>query len=275
MQHKHGIERSEPDLLIEVGERLPGGRCSLASSVTARRSTLAKRRVSSNGATPSSRRTRRSDGRCIVLLGWPAPSLVSRSSSTRRWTSPSACDRGGPTGCTTGWPHLLEGRPRCAARHAVNVQAEAFPLYLTRISTTPRLCPSSGTRMSRTRDMDYLRPRGRNVPAEVRRRQQLAGDKAGEARTLVQRGARPPAVVLRAGGGRHRVRVPGPRARPPDRVLGQRHGVGRPRAGSCGRSGRAIQSRTTNSFVATRTGFSSPGAGTGLWCSSHPMSNSI
>ena len=24
MAHKHGIDRSEPDLLIEVGERLPG-----------------------------------------------------------------------------------------------------------------------------------------------------------------------------------------------------------------------------------------------------------
>jgi hypothetical protein len=132
MLHKHGIERSEPDLLIEVGERLPGWAVLVGlvgdgqeihageeAGIEQWRDAMRPPNTAAAWTVHCPPRLGNSF-RGLRVVEHPSLDLTTSLRSRR-------ADR------LHEWvARLLSGDLSTAARHAVNIQAESFPMYLTR-----------------------------------------------------------------------------------------------------------------------------------------------
>jgi DUF2075 family protein len=132
MAHKHGVEHSEPDLLIQVGERLPGwsvlvGLVGDGQEIHAgEEAGIAQWRE----ATSRPNASERWRVHCPPRLGGSFAGLDVTEHAALDLTVTLRSRRADRL---HQWvAALLEGRLAAAARQALNIRAEAFPLYLTR-----------------------------------------------------------------------------------------------------------------------------------------------
>jgi hypothetical protein len=132
MAHKHGVEHSEPDLLVRVGERLP--RWSVLVGLVGDGQEIHA------GEEAGIEQWREATSRPNASEQWNVhcPPRLGSSFTGLDVTEHAALDltvtlRSRRADRLHQWvAALLEGRLAAAARHALNIRAEAFPLYLTR-----------------------------------------------------------------------------------------------------------------------------------------------
>jgi hypothetical protein len=132
MQHKHGVDRSEPDLLVDVGERLPGW-ATLVGLVGDGQEIHAGEEAGigqwHDAVRPSRGRTTW-DVHCPPRL---APVFTEVNATEHPVLDLTVSLRSRRADRLHDWvAALLDGRLGEAARLAARVQAEAFPMYVTR-----------------------------------------------------------------------------------------------------------------------------------------------
>lgn len=132
MAFKHSVDRSEPELLIQVGERLPGW-ATLVGLVGDGQEIHA-------GEEAGIEQWREAASPPLATKTWRVhcPPRLAHAFKGMDVTAHDVLDltislRSRRADRLHDWVHaLLEGNLAFAARHALRVQAEAFPLYLTR-----------------------------------------------------------------------------------------------------------------------------------------------
>lgn len=132
MAHKHGIEASEPQLLIRVGERLPGW-ATLVGLVGDGQEIHAGEEAGIEQWHEAASPPLASESWQVHCPPRLAPSFAGLNVTEHDYLDLTISLRSRRADRLHDWvATLLQGSLALAARHAQKVQAESFPLYLTR-----------------------------------------------------------------------------------------------------------------------------------------------